>query len=90
MFLRIKRIKDIAIVQVAKGNEQPYFIRNQGIEDGCYIRYGSTDQKATSSQRTELLLSRKNEYYTSKIYDEQGKPLKLNDVNVKRFYHRYK
>lgn len=77
--------KDIAIVQIAKGNEQPYYINNQGVEEGCYIRYGSTDQKATNSQRTELMLNRKNETYTNKLYDEQGKLLKLSDVNIKDF-----
>lgn len=77
--------KDIAIIQIAKGNEQPYYIKNQGVEEGCYIRYGSTNQKATNSQRTELMLNRKNETYTSKIYDEQGKLFKLSDINIKDF-----
>ncbi len=77
--------KDIAIIQIAKGNEQPYYIKKQGIEEGCYIRYGSTDQKATNGQRTELMLSRKNENYTSKLYNEQGKLIKLSDVNIKDF-----
>ncbi|MDY0278426.1 MAG: putative DNA binding domain-containing protein [Acholeplasma sp.] len=77
--------KDIAIIQISKGNEQPYFIKNQGVEDGCYIRYGSTDQKATNSQRTELMYNRKNESYSNKMFDEQGRLLKITEVNVKDF-----
>ncbi|CCV63585.1 Predicted transcriptional regulator [Alteracholeplasma palmae J233] len=77
--------KDIAIIQVLKGNEQPYFIRKQGIEEGCYIRFGSTDQKASNSQRTELLLNKKNENYTNKIYDEQGTLFSLKDIDISAF-----
>ena len=68
---------DIAIIQVAKGNERPYFIKKQGLEEGCYIRYGSTDQKATNAQRTELMYNKKNETFTSKLYENKGKLLNI-------------
>lgn len=77
--------KDIVIIQVAKGNEQPYYIKKLGLEDGCYIRYGSTDQKATNGQREELIFNRKNETYTNKLYEEQGNLLKTKDLNIKDF-----
>jgi|SRR5690554_1811481 predicted HTH transcriptional regulator len=76
---------DIAIIQVAKGNERPYFIKKQGLEEGCYIRYGSTDQKATNAQRTELMYNKKNETFTSKLYENKGKLLKVNEVNINDF-----
>lgn len=76
---------DIAIIRVAKGNEQPYFIKKEGLEHGCYIRYGSTDQKATSAQRKELIFNHKNETFTSKLYEKEGNLLKTKDVNLNDF-----
>lgn len=64
--------KDIVIVRVDKGMETPYYLKKQGIYEGCYVRFGSTDQKATRSQIMELSMSKKRESYTNCIYDEQG------------------
>lgn len=82
-----KNIKDedIAIVKIAKGNEQPYYIKKQGPENGCYIRYGSTDQKPTRSQMKEMLYSKRNENFTSKIHERNGKLSKASESDIKDF-----
>jgi len=77
--------KDIVIIQVAKGNETPYYIKKEGIEEGCYVRFGSTDQKATNSQRLELRLNRNNETFTSEIYNKNAKLVKRDDAEISKF-----
>lgn len=66
--------KDIAIIKVAKGNEQPYYIKKQGPEEGCYIRYGSTDQKPTKAKKKKC--------YTIK----EMKPLLVKYMNKVIFF----
>ncbi len=46
--------KDILIVQVARGNKTPYYIKSKGIVKGTYVRFGSIDRVATEAQLEEL------------------------------------
>ncbi len=39
--------KDILIIEVSRGNETPYYIKSEKLDDGTYVRFGSTDRKAT-------------------------------------------
>lgn len=76
---------DIVSVYIAKGTDTPYFIKNEGVEKGCYVRYGSTDRLATESERFELLLSKKNTSFTSEIYDKEGQKEKLSEEKINDF-----
>lgn len=60
--------KDVLIVQVARGNETPYYIKKLGKIEGTYVRFGSTDRVATQSQKEELVLISKRKSYTGEIY----------------------
>lgn len=77
--------KDIVLIEVAKGNETPYFIKKEGLQDGCYVRYGSTDQKATNSQRMELYYTQINEAFSNKIYERNGVLFKQDEINIDDF-----
>lgn len=60
--------KDVLIVQVARGNETPYYIKKLGKIEGTYVRFGSTDRVATQSQKEELVLISKRKSYSGEIY----------------------
>ncbi len=77
--------KDIVLIDVAKGNETPYFIKKEGLQNGCYVRYGSTDQKATNSQRMELYHTQINEAFSNKIYEKNGVLFKQEEININDF-----
>lgn len=76
--------KDIVIVFVGKGNEVPYYIKSEGIENGTYVRFGSTNHLATQSQLYELKLNRINENFTNKIYvsNGNGKPVNSKEIEI--------
>jgi predicted HTH transcriptional regulator len=76
---------DIVSVYIAKGTDTPYFIKNEGVDKGCYVRYGSTDRLATESERLELMLSKKNTSFTCEIYDKEGQKEKLNEERINNF-----
>jgi len=77
--------KYIVIVHVAKGSETPYFIKKEGIEEGVYVRFGSTDQKATNSQKLELRFKRSKETFTSEIYNKNNKLIKIDELELSEF-----
>ena len=74
--------KDVIIVYIAKGQNTPYYLKNEGLENGCYIRYGSTDRLATESERQELLLSRRSLHFSNEIYEDNNKKVILRNEDV--------
>lgn len=77
--------KDVAIIDVMKGQNTPYYIKSEGLENGCYVRYGSTDRLATESERQELLLSRKSTYFSNEIYEDNFNKVVLNSEEINDF-----
>jgi ATP-dependent DNA helicase RecG len=76
---------DVVSVYVAKGTDTPYYLKTEGVDKGCYVRYGSTDRLATESERLELVLSKRNTSFTSEIYDKEGKKEKLTEESINDF-----
>lgn len=74
--------KDIIIVHVGKGNETPYYIKSEGMDNGTYIRYGSTNHQATQHQLYELKLNRMNEYFSNKVYLNNDNQTKINENEI--------
>lgn len=77
--------KDIIYIYVAKGNETPYFLIKEGVNEGCYVRYGSTDRLATESERLELIMMKKNLHFSNELYENQGKYEIVNNSEVSEF-----
>lgn len=75
--------KDILIIHVSRGQETPYYIKSQGITDGTYQRFGSTDRVATEAQLNELKFNSKRLHFSNSIYeasDPQSSLLSEEDV----------
>jgi len=46
--------KLVLVIEVARGNLKPYFLKNQGKADGTYIRLGATNRVADMETIAEL------------------------------------
>lgn len=77
--------KDILIVQVSRGNETPYYIKSQGIYEGTYVRFESTDRIATQSQVDELKLTSKRLSFSSSIYNTNNSSHPLSKEELSDF-----
>ncbi len=77
--------KDVVIVYVSKGQNTPYYLKSERLENGCFVRYGSTDRLATESERQELLLSRKSSYFSNEIFEENYSKVYLSDDEIRHF-----
>ena len=73
---------EIVVIYVAKGQNTPYYLKSDGVENGCYVRYGSTDRLATESERQELVLSRKSSYFSSEVYEADNERVCLKDDEI--------
>ena len=49
-----KNGKSILIVEVAKGNHKPYYLKSRGRQEGTYIRIGATSRQAAPWQLEQL------------------------------------
>ena len=73
---------EIVVIYVAKGQNTPYYLKSDGVENGCYVRFGSTDRLATESERQELVLSRKSSYFSSEVYEADNERVCLKDDEI--------
>lgn len=77
--------KDVLIINVSRGNQTPYYLSSRGVDEGVFVRFGSTDRIATQAQIEELELMGKrtvfsNERYTSLI-DQSSYEISKNELN---------
>lgn len=64
--------KHILVVKIAKGNNPPYHIKVKGVEQGTYIRVGSSNRLAGREMIEELKRKRSNISFDSlPVYDKQ-------------------
>lgn len=79
--------KDILIIQVSRGNENPYYVKSQGLVEGTYVRFGSTDRKATQSQIDEMKLSTKRLSFSTMTYKDKknNKPCVVSKEELAQF-----
>lgn len=48
--------KLVITATISPGSDKPYFIKKQGIQEGCYVRIGATTRKADPETVKELML----------------------------------
>ena len=61
--------KTIVIVEIVEGQNQPYFLKAEGISDGVYIRVAATTRKAEYEKVKELMLWGERKSY-DKIFEK--------------------
>ena len=54
--------KTVVVVQIVAGQNQPYFLKSEGMNDGVYIRVAATTRKAEREKVKELMLLGEVEY----------------------------
>lgn len=78
----------ILILQVFRGNDTPYYLKNKGIEEGTFVRIGATNRLADRTKIKELQLRSKNISFDEEInfeynYEELDlKPLENEFHNI--------
>lgn len=77
--------KSIVIVQVSKGAETPYYLKKEGPNDGTYVRFRSTDRKATKVQIDELILNKEKKSYTSEVFQKENSSADYIDKEIYSF-----
>lgn len=90
VFYKVLNIGDKQIfnIKVLPGIQKPYYIRKEGIENGVYIRIGSTIKKADGAVIDELRRQNLNLSYDEKI-SYQHSYEHLSDNCLKIFTDRY-
>jgi len=63
--------KHIIKVHVFKGNDPPYFIKRKGVEEGTYIRVGSSNRQASPDIIAELKRQHHNISFDGEISYEK-------------------
>ncbi len=73
--------KHIIRVKIAKGNNPPYHLKNKGIEQGTYIRVGSTNRLADDEIIEELKRKRNNISFDAlPVYEKEADKLELHTL----------
>ena len=60
--------KTVVVVQIVAGQNQPYFLKSEGMNDGVYIRVAATTRKAEREKVKELMLWGEGKSY-DKIFE---------------------
>ncbi len=77
--------KYLIVIQIAKGNNPPYHLKNKGEVAGTYIRVGSSNRKATPELLEELYRKRSNISFDSvAVYDK-----KLENLEISGFKEQF-
>ncbi len=76
--------KLVLVIEVARGNPKPYFLKNQGKADGTYIRLGATNRVADMETIAELERQKRHISFDEEIcYDEEFKDLDISPLLLK-------
>ena len=76
--------KLVLVIEVARGNLKPYFLKNQGKADGTYIRLGATNRVADMETIAELERQKRHISFDEEIcYDEEFKDLDISPLLLK-------
>ena len=76
--------KLVLVIEVARGNLKPYFLKNQGKADGTYIRLGATNRVADMETIAELERQKRHISFDEEIcYDEEFKNLDISPLLLK-------
>jgi len=77
----------LVIIEVPRGSQKPYYIRNLGIHEGVYIRLGPTTHKAPLEYINELQWqSRGRSYDTTPLFQVDRE--ELDEKRLTQFFER--
>lgn len=79
--------KDILIIRVSRG-KTPYHLKSQGVINGTYVRFESTDRVATEAQIDELKMISKRMSFSNSVYNNHNRGQALNDGNLSEFINQ--
>lgn len=72
---------ELLVVRVTRGALLPYYLKNKGNEQGCYVRLGATNRQAGPEQIVELERQRLNVCFDEQIcYDVSFDSLNLHTI----------
>ena len=77
--------KVLLVIEVFRGNLLPYYLRNQGKNEGVYIRVGATNRKASYENILELERQRMNISYDQEVSRE----FKLESLDISAIVDRF-
>lgn len=80
--------KTIVIAEIACGQNQPYFIKSEGIANGVYIRVAATTRKAEREKVKELMLWGEGKSY-DKIFENHEPVTEESALNLCRAIEKY-
>lgn len=78
--------KLVLVIDVTRGNLKPYFLKNQGKNEGTYIRLGATNRIADIDSVDELERQKRHISYDEEIYYN----VELKDLNISPLFEKFK
>ena len=90
IYYKVVNIEDKQIfnVKIFPGVQKPYYLQREGLENGVYIRIGSTNKKADASIISELRRQNLNLSYDEKVYHQQSCKY-LSKELIRNFANKY-
>lgn len=79
IYIKTIQDKNLIIVEVSEGNRKPYYLKNEGIDKGVYIRVGGTTRKANRSIISELYYSCEGRSYDMSL--DKARELSEDEIN---------
>lgn len=77
--------KLVLVIEIARGNLKPYFLKNQGKAEGTYIRIGATNRRADLDSINELERQKRHISFDEEICYETS----YEDLDVSAFLKRF-
>ncbi|UCS93208.1 putative DNA binding domain-containing protein [Echinicola marina] len=78
--------KLVLVIEVVRGNQKPYYLKNKGWEEGCYIRIGATNRLADPTTIAELERQKHHISYDEEVYYD----LELNKLDLSPLLDKFK
>ncbi|MBD8490025.1 putative DNA binding domain-containing protein [Echinicola sp. CAU 1574] len=78
--------KLVLVIEVVRGNQKPYYLKNKGQEEGCYIRIGATNRLADPATIAELERQKHHISYDEEVYYD----LELNKLDLSPLLDKFK
>ena len=82
--------KAIIVVEIIPGMQRPYYVRNQGIMEGTYIRVAGTTRHAERYRVQELIVEGANRLFYQFEREQPGTEDEILFFCEKMFYHALK
>jgi predicted HTH transcriptional regulator len=80
IYLQTMEGKSLIIVEISSGKQKPYYIKQDGITDGVYVRVSGTSRKADRAMSQELYYESQGRSYDTVI----RKDLAISDEDIKK------